>query len=179
MTVGISSDVRANPFPALDCRRVTESSPKVWPGFRSSRCVRSRVRTGQTVAVRHLHPRQRGGVEDSVLGDDVGWRGPAAGGSRAQVNASLTRLNALPTPPNLRVRFLPAGDEPDVRNWQTNGRAEEARLGQFVTPEQTFMTERTLPVGRKVDFGATSAAQREQRRSWSPRASPRDALPAP
>ena len=24
-------------------------------------------------------------------------------------------------------------DEPDVRNWQMNGRAEEARLGQFVT----------------------------------------------
>jgi hypothetical protein len=25
-------------------------------------------------------------------------------------------------------------DEPDVRNWQMNGRAEEARSGQFVTP---------------------------------------------
>ncbi len=29
-------DVRANPFPTLDCRRVTESNPKGWPVFRSS-----------------------------------------------------------------------------------------------------------------------------------------------
>src|SRR5262249_60852503 len=47
--------------------------------------------------------------------------------------ATAVQLRSRP-PPNLRVRFLPIGDEPDVRNWRTNGRAEEARLGQFVKP---------------------------------------------
>jgi hypothetical protein len=42
-----------------------------WPVRRLSRYVRSRVRTDETVAVRHLHPRQRGGVEDSAFGDDL------------------------------------------------------------------------------------------------------------
>jgi hypothetical protein len=42
-------------------------------------------------------------------------------------------------------------------HWQTNGRAEEARLGQFVTPEQTFMSESTLPIGRREFFGSSSS----------------------